>query len=90
LRVEQRFLKIERHFIFDSYANRVGKGTHRAVDRLQAFAKQYRYVLRCDVVKFFPSLDHAILADILAEVLRDQDVEWLVRVILSSGLRNFA
>lgn len=75
----------ERRFIFDSYANRVGKGTHRAVDRLQFFAKQYRYVLRCDVVKFFPSLDHALLAEILGSVIRDQDVEWLAQVILSSG-----
>ena len=75
----------ERRFIFDSYANRVGKGTHRAVDRLQSFAKQYRYVLRCDVVKFFPSVDHAILAEILTNVVRDSDVEWLVRKIISSG-----
>jgi hypothetical protein len=27
----------ERLFIPDSYANRVGKGTHRVVDRLQTF-----------------------------------------------------
>lgn len=33
----------ERSFIFDSYANRIGKGTHRAVDRCQQFARRYRY-----------------------------------------------
>lgn len=75
----------ERSFVFDSYANRVDKGTHRAVDRLQFFAKRYRYVLRCDLVKFFPSIDHAILAQILAGVIRDEAVEWLARVIVSSG-----
>ena len=75
----------ERRFIFDSYANRVGKGTHRAVDRLQYFARRYRYVLRCDVVQFFPSVDHAILRDMLGRVLQDQDVEWLAGLILSSG-----
>ena len=32
--IEPRF---ERLFISDSYANRVGKGKHRAVDRLQTF-----------------------------------------------------
>ena len=35
----------EQHFIADSYANRVGKGTHRAVDRLQEFSRRYRCVL---------------------------------------------
>lgn len=37
-----------------SYANRVGKGTHRAIDRLQAYACRYRYVLRLGIVQHFP------------------------------------
>lgn len=61
----------ERLFISDSYANRPGKGTHRAVDRLQQFAKRYRYVLRLDIVKHFPSIDHAILLATLARHLHD-------------------
>ena len=48
----------ERSFIHDSYANRVGKGTHRALDRCQQFARRYRYVLQCDICQFFPSIDH--------------------------------
>jgi len=75
----------ERRFIFDSYANRPGKGTHRAVDRLQQFARRYRYVLRLDIVQHFPSIDHAILYDILARTIHDDDVRWLVRTILASG-----
>lgn len=75
----------ERSFISDSYANRVNKGTHRAVDRLHYFARRYRYVLRCDLIKFFPSVDHAILAETLSRVIRDKDTEWLVKIILSSG-----
>ncbi len=51
----------EQQFIPDSYANRVRKGTHAAIDRLQAFAQRRRYVLRLDIVKHFPSLDHAVL-----------------------------
>ena len=43
----------ERSFIADSYANRVGKGTHRALDRCQQFARRYAYVLQCDVRQFF-------------------------------------
>jgi hypothetical protein len=75
----------ERRFIADSYANRSGKGTHRAVDRLQQFARRYRYGLRLDIVKHFPSLDHAILRNALARVIREEDLLWLVDTILGSG-----
>jgi RNA-directed DNA polymerase len=51
----------EARFIADSYANRKGKGTHRALDRCQEFARRYPFVLQCDVRQFFPSIDHAIL-----------------------------
>jgi hypothetical protein len=76
----------ERRFIFDSYANRVGKGTHRALDRCQQFARRYRYVLPCDVRHFFPSIDHTILWDTLSRVIADEDVMWLVDRILASGI----
>jgi hypothetical protein len=69
----------------DSYANRATKGTHRAVNRLQYFARRYRYVLRLDIVQHFPSIDHAILYDILARTIRDDDVRWLVQTIIASG-----
>lgn len=72
-------------FIADSYANRLGKGTHRALDRLQTFARGYRYVLRMDIVKHFPSLDHAILINQIARVVHDPDMLWLVEAILASG-----
>ena len=51
----------ERGFIFDSYANRKGKGTHRAVARYETFRDQYRYVLRCDIRRYFPAIDHDLL-----------------------------
>ncbi len=56
----------ERSFIFDSYANRIGKGTHRALDRCQQFARRFKYVWACDVRQFFPSIDYAILRAALA------------------------
>jgi hypothetical protein len=76
----------ERGFIADSYANRVGKGTHRALDRCQEFARRYRYVLQCDVRQFFPSIDHAILRHTLARKLPDPAVLWLVDRILAGGV----
>ncbi|MGB0713829.1 MAG: reverse transcriptase domain-containing protein, partial [Gammaproteobacteria bacterium] len=77
--------EFERRFIPDSYANRVAKGTHRAVDRCQTFARRYRHVLRMDIVKHFPSIDHAILLDALAKVIDDPRILDLARIILRSG-----
>jgi hypothetical protein len=76
----------ERSFIYDSYANRVDKGTHRALDRAQAFSRRYRYVLQCDVEQFFPAIDHEILRGILARKVADPGVLWLVDRILESGV----
>jgi retron-type reverse transcriptase len=75
----------ERRFIFDSYANRIGKGTHKAMDRCTRFLRVNRYVLKCDIVQYFPSVDHQILRSILAHPLRDPDVVWLIERILESG-----
>ncbi len=75
----------EHSFIFDSYANRVGKGTHRALNRAQEFARRYPYYLQCDVRQFFPSIDHAVLRAELSRKVRDADVLWLCNQILASG-----
>lgn len=75
----------EARFIRHSYANRVGKGTHRAIDTLQEWSRRHRYVLRADIVQHFPSLDHAVLRATIARHVHDLDVLWLVDVILASG-----
>jgi retron-type reverse transcriptase len=76
----------ERCFIHDSYANRVGKGTHRALDRAQTYARRYPYVLQCDIRQFFPSIDHQILQAVLAHRIADPGVLWLSDRILASGV----
>lgn len=75
----------ERRMIFDSYANRPGKGTHRALARCQEFARRYRYCLPCDIRQFFPSIDHAVLLSILKRMLPDDSLDWLIERILVSG-----
>lgn len=67
----------EKKFIFDSYACRVGKGTHKAIDRLQYWLKQTDrkpkkyYYLKLDVSKYFYRIDHGILKKILAKMIDD-------------------
>ena len=75
----------ERLFIANSFANRVGKGTHRAIDCCQQFARRFKYVLQCDVKQFFPSIDHSILRSTLQRMLPDESVMWLIDCILESG-----
>jgi len=75
----------ERRFIGDSYASRAGKGIHQALDRCTHFARRYPYVLRCDIVQFFPSVDLAILRRILGRIVRDDDVLALCDLILAGG-----
>lgn len=75
----------EKHFIPDSYANRIGKGTHKAVDRLQTFANHFTYVLRLDIIKHFPAIDHEILLRNLAKSLKDDNILILIEKIIASG-----
>ncbi len=51
----------EQGFIDNSYANRTGKGTHRAIEAFEAYRDRYAHVLRCDIFRYFPAIDHAIL-----------------------------
>jgi retron-type reverse transcriptase len=76
----------EKRFIHDTYANRVGKGTHRALNRTQSFARRYRYFLQCDVKQFFPSIDHNILRTEFSRLIRDENALWLCDQILQSGI----
>ncbi|MCP4543142.1 MAG: RNA-dependent DNA polymerase [Chloroflexi bacterium] len=76
----------EHRFIYDSYACRKGKGTHRALDRAQEFARRRKYVLQCDVQQFFPSIDHQILRSFLARHIADDKVLWLIDLILASSV----
>lgn len=80
--IEPRFEKV---FIPDNYANRVGKGTHRAIDRLQHFCRHYQYVLRCDIRQHFASIDHAILLDNLRTHIPEPDLMALNEKIIAGG-----
>ncbi len=76
---------LEPGFHGDSYANRTGKGTHRAVDRFQQLAQRHQYALRLDIVRHFPSIDHAVLVGILAQRLTDPGLLSLAARIIGSG-----
>jgi len=75
----------ERSFIYDSFACRVGKGTHAAVNRFSSYAKKSRYFLKCDIKKYFPSVDRNILKQKLRKKIKDNDCLWLMDLIIDSA-----
>ena len=76
----------ERGFIHHSYANRVCKGTHRAVARYQRLRDRHRHVLRGDIFRYFPAIDHAILkADLRRRIRCPRTLAVLDRIIDGSN-----
>ena len=57
--------------ISDTYACRVGKGQHAGSKRCMQWVRQYKYCLKCDVSKFYPSIDHEILKAIIRKKIKD-------------------
>jgi RNA-directed DNA polymerase len=78
-------------FFHHSYSCRVGKGTHRAMAAFGTMARQVSnnhtktvWVLKCDVRKFFASIDHEILKSILWQKIYDENVQWLLGQVIDS------
>ena len=78
-------------FIFDSYSCRVEKGTHRAVKRLESFCRKLSrndhkdiFALKCDIKKFFDSVDQDVLLELIKKKIGDADAIWLIEKIIRS------
>ena len=81
----------DKSFIYDSYSCRLEKGTHRAVKRLVKFtrivSKNYTrpcWVLKLDIKKFFASVDHHFLMNLLRKKVEDKDILWLLEEVIDS------
>ena len=76
----------ERRFVAHSYACRVGKGTHRALERACELSRRRSFVLKGDIAKFFPSIDHELLKGEVRRAIEDvRLLEVLDRVIDGSN-----
>lgn len=78
-------------FIPYSFSCRIGKGTHTGVDVLERILRKMSgngfrscYALKCDIKKFFASVDHDILLHILNKRIKDNDAMWLLKEIIES------
>ncbi|MBW4615531.1 MAG: RNA-directed DNA polymerase [Desmonostoc vinosum HA7617-LM4] len=75
----------ERTLIADTYANRLGFGTHRALRRFTEFSRSSRYILQCDIRKYFPSIDHNILKTIVRRKIKCPNTLWLIDTIIDNS-----
>ncbi|HBE45753.1 MAG TPA: RNA-dependent DNA polymerase [Deltaproteobacteria bacterium] len=81
-------------FIYDSYACRKGKGTHAGLARTVKFLRMSRqkwgrvYCLKCDITKFFPSINHHIMFDIIRRKIKCKDTLYLFDKIIFSNSNN--
>lgn len=78
-------------FIFHSYSCRKNKGTHKALDAFTKMARKESsnhtrtcWVLKCDIKKFFASIDQKVLQNILEKHISDREVLWLLEKIITS------
>jgi len=81
----------DKKFIFDSYSCRLNKGTHKAIDKFFIYSKKVSinntrtcWVLKCDVRKFFASIDQVILLKILESHIHDKNTLELLYKIIDS------
>lgn len=81
----------DKSFIFDSYSCRIKKGTHRAINRLENFCGKLSknntkniFVLKCDIRKFFDSVDQLILLKLIKKKIQDDNIIWLIAKIIKS------
>ncbi len=78
-------------FISDSHSCQIGKGVHRALKRFQQFTDiisrnntRATWALKCDIKKFFANIDQTTLLVIISKYIPDQDIIWLLSVVLGS------
>ncbi|HQP50255.1 MAG TPA: RNA-directed DNA polymerase [Spirochaetota bacterium] len=76
---------IEKSYIDNTFANREGKGTHRAVKMCQRYARRFTYYVKLDIVKYFSSIDHEILKELLFRKIRCPDTRRLISIIIDGS-----
>ncbi len=78
-------------FIFHSYSSRNSKGTYAGIFSFEKYLSKVSknntkscYILKCDIKKFFDSIDHKILFDLLSKKIIDQRLLYLIKQIIFS------
>ncbi|MEX2010566.1 MAG: reverse transcriptase/maturase family protein [Parcubacteria group bacterium] len=80
----------DKKFIHDSYSCRLNKGTHKAISKFKVYSLKVSknntkqcFILKCDIKKFFASIDHSILVQIIEKNIDDETM-WLLKMVINS------
>lgn len=83
--------KMSSVFIKDNYAGQIGKGTLYGLDRLSENLEEFYgrfgtagYILKCDITKFFYSIDHELLKDCILYHFQDRDIQRVCSLLIDS------
>lgn len=74
----------DKRFLYQSYACRKGKGQHKASALCMQYVRQYKYVLKCDISKFFYSIPHAELKGVIRRKIKCKETLALLDEIIDS------
>jgi hypothetical protein len=72
----------DRRMIAHSYACRRGKGTHAALAHAERCVRSYRWFLKLDIARCFPSLRHDVVLETVVRIVKDPDVLALLRTLV--------
>lgn len=83
--------KLNEIFIKDNYAGQIGKGTLFGLDRLTYNLKDFYkqngsngYILKCDITKFFYSIDHDVMKGCVRNYFHDDGIRWICDLFIDS------
>ncbi len=83
----------DKTFIYDSCANRKGKGNLFALGRFNYFKRKVTnnlsskgFCLKSDIKHYFQKIDHSILIKLIERKIKDQKVIWLIKIILNNNV----
>ena len=81
----------EKSFIYDSYANRLGKGTSNALERFEYFKRKISknntrssYALKADIKRYFETVDQEILLVLIKKKIKDKRILFLIKTVLNN------
>lgn len=74
----------DNRFIYNSYACRKNKGQHKGSIKCMEYTRKFKYCLKCDISKFYPSINHRLLKKVIRKKIKCKKTLNLLDEIIDS------
>ena len=74
----------EKKLIYDTYATRINKGTYKAIEKAKLNTNKNKYFIKFDIRKYFDSINHNLLKQILAKMFKEKQLLSIFNTIINS------